>query len=118
MSLEFQAWKIKDKTLLSLINSTLTPKVFSLVMGITSLREVWNTLEQRFTSTSRANILNLKLELKSLKKANDSVNGFLQKIKITRDMLLVVGVIVDNEELICIVLRGLPREYAHLCSAI
>ena len=118
MSPEFQAWKIKDKTLLSLINSTLTPKVFSLVMGITSLREVWNTLEQRFTSTSRANILNLKLELQSLKKANDSVNGFLQKIKITRDKLLVVGVIVDNEELICIVLRGLPREYAHLCSAI
>ena len=25
---------------------------------------------------------------------------------------------VDNEELICIVLRGLPREYAHFCSAI
>ena len=118
MSPKFQAWKIKDKTLLSLINSTLTPQVFSLVMGITSLREVWNTLEQRFTSTSRANILNLKLELQSLKKSNDSVNGFLQKIKITRDKLLAIGVIVDNEELICIVLRGLPREYAHLRSAI
>ena len=48
---EFQAWKIKDKALLSLINSTLTPQVFSLLVGITSLREVWNTLEQRFTST-------------------------------------------------------------------
>ena len=45
MSLEFQAWKIKDKTLISLINSTLTPQVFSLVMGITSSRKVWNTLE-------------------------------------------------------------------------
>ena len=62
--------------------------------------------------------MNLKLELQSLKKANGSLNGFLQKIKITRDKLLAVGVIVDNEELICIVLRGLPREYAHLRSAI
>ena len=43
--------------------------------------------------TSRANILNLKLE---------TVNGFLQKIKIARDKLLAV----------CIVLRGLPKEFA------
>lgn len=101
---EFQAWKINYKALLYLINSTLTPQVFSLVVGITSSREVWNTLEQRFTSTSRANILNLKLELQSLKRGNDFVNSFLQKIKIARDKLLAVGVIVDNEELICIVL--------------
>ena len=26
--------------------------------------------------------------------------------------------VVDNEELICIVLRGLPREFAHFCFAI
>ena len=115
---EFQAWKIKDKALLSLINSTLSPQVFSLVVGITSSREIWSTLEQRLTSTSRANILNLKLELQSLKKGNDSVNNFLQKIKIARDKLLAVGVVVDNEELICIVLRGFPREFAHFCSAI
>ena len=36
----FQTWKIKEKALLSLINSTLTPQVFSLVFGITSSREV------------------------------------------------------------------------------
>ena len=66
----------------------------------------------------KVNILNLKLELQSLKKGNDSVNGLLQKIKIARDKVLAVGVIVNNEELICIVLQGLPREYAHFCSAI
>ena len=98
MNPKFQAWKIKGKALLSLINSTFTPQVFSLVVGITSSREFWNTLEQRFTSTSRANILNLKLELQSLKKGNESVNSFLQNIKVARDKLLAVGVVVDNEE--------------------
>ena len=88
------------------------------MVGITNSMEVWNTLEQRFTSTLRANILNLKLELQSLKKGNDSVNSFLQKIKVARDKLLAVGVVVDNEELICIVLKGLPRDFAHFCSAI
>ena len=104
VNLEFLTWRIKDKALLSLINSTLTPQVFSLVVGTTTSREVWNTLEQRFTSTLRANILNLKLELQSLKKGSDFVNTFLQKIKIARDKLLAVVVIVDNEELIHIVL--------------
>ena len=42
----------------------------------------------------------------------------MQKIKVARDKLLAVGVPVDNEELICIVLKGLPREFAHFCSAI
>ena len=74
----YQTWRIRDKALLSLINSTLTPQVFSLVVGITNALKVWNTLDQRFTSTSRANILNLKLELQSPKKGNESVNGFLQ----------------------------------------
>ena len=46
------------------------------------------------------------------------MNVFLQKIKIERDKLLAVGVVVDNEELLCIVLRGLPKEFAHFCSAI
>ena len=115
---EFQTWRINDKVLLSLINSSLAPQVFSLVVGITNAQELWNTLYQIFASTSRANILNLKLELQSLKKGNETVNGFLQKIKIARDKLLTVGVVIDNEELLCIVLRGLPKEFAHFCCAI
>ena len=46
------------------------------------------------------------------------MNSFLQKIKVARDKFLSVGVIVDNEELIFIVLKGLPREFAHFYSAI
>ena len=46
------------------------------------------------------------------------MNEFLQKIKIARDKLLAVGVVVDNEELLRIVPQGLPKEFAHFCSAI
>ena len=94
------------------------PSKFSLVVGINNASEVWNTLEQRITSTSRANILNLKIELLSIKKGTDTINGFLQRIKAARARLLAVGVKVYNKELLSIVLRGLPKEYAHLFSAI
>ena len=46
------------------------------------------------------------------------MNTFLHKIKVDHDKFLVVGVVVDNEELICIVLRGLPKDFAHFFSAI
>lgn len=40
----YQSWRIRDKAPLSLINSTLTPQVFSLVVAINNAQEAWNTL--------------------------------------------------------------------------
>uniref|UniRef100_A0A2N9EX53 Reverse transcriptase Ty1/copia-type domain-containing protein n=1 Tax=Fagus sylvatica TaxID=28930 RepID=A0A2N9EX53_FAGSY len=72
----FLSWKKRDKALLTLIYSTLSPPVLSMVVGLNSAQEVWNTLETRFTSTAPANVLNLKLELQSVKKGTDSINAF------------------------------------------
>jgi hypothetical protein len=46
------------------------------------------------------------------------VSSYLQRIKTTRDMLYAVGVQIDNEELLHIILKGLPKEYAPFASAI
>uniref|UniRef100_A0A2N9FDP2 Retrotransposon Copia-like N-terminal domain-containing protein n=1 Tax=Fagus sylvatica TaxID=28930 RepID=A0A2N9FDP2_FAGSY len=114
----FLAWKKRDKALLTLLYSTLSPPVLAMVVGKSTSQEVWETLEERFTSTVRANVLNLKLELQAIKKGNESVSSYLQRIKTTRDMLYAVGVQIDNEELLHIILKGLPKEYAPFASAI
>jgi hypothetical protein len=77
VNLEFQLWNTRDQALLTLINSTLSPSVLSMVVGHNSAQEVWKTLEHRFTSTSRANVLNLKIELHNLKKGTESVSLYL-----------------------------------------
>uniref|UniRef100_A0A2N9H369 CCHC-type domain-containing protein n=1 Tax=Fagus sylvatica TaxID=28930 RepID=A0A2N9H369_FAGSY len=115
---EFRLWNTRDQALLTLINSTLSPPVLSMVVGQNSAQAVWKTLEQRFTSTSRANVLNLKIELHNLKKGGESISSYLQKVKNTRDKLVAVGILIDNEELLHIILKGLPREYGPFCSAI
>jgi transposase InsO family protein len=115
---EFKIWNTRDQALLTLINSTLSTPVLSMVVGHNSAQAVGKTLEQRFTSTSRANVLNLKIELHNLKKGGESVNSYLQKVKNTRDKLVAVGILIDNEELLHIILKGLPREYGPFCSAI
>jgi hypothetical protein len=95
----FLIWKKRDKALLTLLYSTLSSPVLAMVVGLSTSQEVWNNLEERFTCTARANVLNLKLELQSIKKGNDSVSSYLQRIKTVRDKLSAVGVQSDHEEL-------------------
>jgi hypothetical protein len=115
----YQQWISKDQGLMTLINSTLSLTVLSLVVGQTTAHGVWSILEKRYTSTSRSNILNLKMELHNIKKESTySVNTYLQKIKDARDRLGAVGDQVNNEEILHIVLKGLPYEYHAFCTAI
>uniref|UniRef100_A0A2N9H552 Retrotransposon Copia-like N-terminal domain-containing protein n=1 Tax=Fagus sylvatica TaxID=28930 RepID=A0A2N9H552_FAGSY len=114
----FLIWQKRDKALLSLLYSTLSSPVLAMVVGLSTSQEVWDKLEERFTCTARANVLNLKLELQSIKKGNESVSSYLQRIKTVRDKLSAVGVHSDHEELLHVILKGLPKEYAPFASAI
>uniref|UniRef100_A0A2N9GMN9 Jacalin-type lectin domain-containing protein n=1 Tax=Fagus sylvatica TaxID=28930 RepID=A0A2N9GMN9_FAGSY len=114
----FLSWKKRDKALFTLIYSTLSPPDLSMVVGLNFAQEVWSTLETRFTSIARANVLNLKLELQSVKKGTDSINVYMQQVKTTRDKLSAVGVQIDDEEMLHMVLKGLPKEYSSFNSAI
>ena len=98
--------------------STLSPSVLALTVGCATSIEVWKVLENRFSSVSRSHIMNLKSELHNLKKGSESVDVYLQKIKVVRDKLLAVGVIVDDEELLHIAIKGLPKEFNVFRSAI
>ena len=115
---DFLIWKSKEKALLTFISSTLSPFVLALTVGCASAIEVWKVLENRFSSISRSHIMNLKSELHNLKKGSATVDVYLQKIKVVRDKLLAIGVIVDDEKLLHIVIKGLPKEYNVFRSAI
>ena len=109
MNPDFQIWNSKEKALLTFISSTLSPTVLALTVGCASAVEVLKVIENRFSSVSTSHILNLKSELHNLKKGSDTDDVYLQKIKIVRDKLLAVGVIVNDEELLHIAIKGLPK---------
>ena len=104
--------------LLSFISSTLTPSVLAIIVGCSSAQEVWKVLENRFSSISRSHVMNLKGELHNVKKGSDSVDAYLQKIKVIRDKLMAVGVFLDDEELLHVAIKGLPKELNAFRSAI
>ena len=87
-----------DKTLLTMLNATLSPSTLSLVVGQILARGVWDTLEKRFTFVNHSNILNLKMDLNGLMKNNDPVDVFLQHVKESRYKLEAVDVHISDEE--------------------
>lgn len=78
----------------------------------------------RFSSVSRSHIMNLKGEIHNIKKGTDSMDVYLQRIKVVRDKLMaigklmVVGVLIGDEELLHIALKGLPKDFNSFRSAI
>ena len=105
------------QALFSLISSTLSPSAISLVMGQTSASGIWRVIKNRYTSISRSSVVILKRELNNIKKGSDSVTQYLQKIKETRDKLTSVGIHIDDEEILHIVLQGLPLDFHSFTSA-
>ena len=118
VNLDYTLWRSKEKALLTFISSTLSPSILTLTVVCTSAMEVWKVLENRFSSISMSHVMNLKGELHNLKKGADSVDIYLQKIKVVRDKLLIVGVVVDDEELLHITHKGLPKDYNAFRSTI
>ena len=98
MNPEYLQWCAKDQALISMISATLSQSALYLVIGQKSTKGVWDSLERRYTSLSRSNVLGFKRNLNNIKKN-------------------IVGVIMEDEELLHIVLDGLPQNLYHFCSA-
>ena len=118
VNLAFIASKNREQAMFTFLNSTFSPAILALTVGQKSTRGVWKVLEKIFASVSRSHMMSLRNELNAIKKGVDSIDGYFQKIKQARDRLAAVSVFVDDEELLHIILDGLPSEYDSLSSAI
>ncbi|KAM5576327.1 hypothetical protein ABKV19_007270 [Rosa sericea] len=114
----YKIWKKTDKALLSLLVATLDDEIMDIVVGCKSSREAWLSLQQRFSNPSRANIMQLKIDLQTIKKGNDSIERYLIRVKRARYQLASVGVTISDEDIVVVTLNGLPAEYAMIKTVI
>ena len=68
------------------------------IIGHTTSHSAWLALEKIFFSSSRARIMQLQLELKTLKKGSISMMDFLMKLKIISDSLVAIGETVTEQD--------------------
>jgi hypothetical protein len=92
---------------LSWINLTLFEKVLSTVYGLTTSRQVWLSLENRFASKSMSRITQLKRQLQTLHQGSKSCLDYITTAKECADQLAVIGKPVHDDDLITYIIGGL-----------
>ncbi|GMP89176.1 hypothetical protein CsSME_00040856 [Camellia sinensis var. sinensis] len=108
---EYLQWMNVDAHLLSCITATLSPAIFSSVFHCKTSYEVWTVLQSRFTSLSRSHVHQLKNKMNHLTKKGLSMDAYLTEFKTIADQLALACAPVDDEDIVLLILNGLPAEY-------
>ncbi|RVW86789.1 Retrovirus-related Pol polyprotein from transposon RE1 [Vitis vinifera] len=102
---------IQDRTILSWLYLSLTPAIMAQIIGHNSSHSAWNALEKTFSSSSRARIMQLRLELQSTKKGSLSMIDYIMKVKGAADSLAAIGEPVSEQDQVMNLLGGLGSDY-------
>ncbi|KAF4352340.1 hypothetical protein G4B88_000943 [Cannabis sativa] len=78
----------------------MTEGVLGTVASYTTSNAVWKALEQKFSSQSKARLLQLKSQLSNATKGNQSISDYIDKLKVVCDSLAVVGHTVSDLDLV------------------
>jgi len=113
---EYQSWYHQDKMIFSAIISTLSVEALPHVIGFSTSREVWLTLETLFSAQSQSRIMQLKHQVATLKKGDLSISAYYQKAQGFSHLLAAIGKPIEVSELVSHILAGLGPEYDPLVT--
>ena len=88
------------------------------IIGHNTSHSTWSTLEKTFTSSSRARIMQLRLELQTLKKGSMSMIDYMMKLKGILDSLVAITGSMSEQVQIRNLLTGLGANYNDVVTAI
>ncbi|PKU87463.1 Retrovirus-related Pol polyprotein from transposon TNT 1-94 [Dendrobium catenatum] len=108
---QHSTWTLIDQNLSVALFSTISPPILPYILTLETSASIWKTLEQRFFSTNRSRVIQLKNELQSLSMLNKTMTEYLAAIKTTVDNIRSAGGTVDNEDVLHYILNGLPPSY-------
>lgn len=94
-NLLLENWHDSDQRVVILLNSSLTEEVAAEVLGLTTARDIWVTLESAYSNSSVERIHSLRDSLRTLSKGSSFVSEFGRNFKIVYDKLAAIGQPVD-----------------------
>ena len=112
------AWRRQDRTILSWIYSSLIPDIMAQIIGYNTSHSAWNALEKTFSSSLKARIMQLRLELQSTKKGSLFMIDYIMKVKGAADNLSAIGEPILEQDQVMNLLGGLGSEYNAVVTAI
>jgi len=105
-------WKQNDQLIMSLLLSSLTEEALSVVIGLTTSKDVWTALEIALSHKSKARELQIKDELHLMKHGSRSVVEYSCAFKSHCDQLSAMGRPVEDADKVHWYLHGLGHEFS------
>ncbi|OMO66578.1 hypothetical protein CCACVL1_21072 [Corchorus capsularis] len=97
-------WLQEDRLVKSLIIATLSPEVRALTIGLTSVREVWKTLEECFANSSKQRARDLLRKLQEVHRDDHpTLHAYLEEVTMISNELAAINQPIDDgdkEELV------------------
>jgi len=102
----------KDQQALDLISTYISDEHIMVAMRCSGGRELWELLKKQYANNSKMAQANAKQALATLRQeGHESITDYVDRIRTQRAMNTVMGIQVDDEEVIIILLTGLNEDY-------
>ena len=88
---EYKTWVQYDQVILSMLIASLSKPILAQVLGYSTSRALWLSLECMFTSQSRAREMHTQYKLAIAKKGNQNMTNYFQKMRSLSDNLAAIG---------------------------
>ncbi|KAK9067609.1 hypothetical protein SSX86_011720 [Deinandra increscens subsp. villosa] len=111
-------WIEADQRTVILLNSSLSEEAASEVLGLTTARQIWKTLEHAYSNSSVERVHSLRDSLRQLVKGNTSVSEYGRRFKAICDQLAAIGEPVADTDKIHWFLCGLGASFETFSTAI
>ncbi|MQM00399.1 hypothetical protein Taro_033133 [Colocasia esculenta] len=115
---EADIWKQYDNLVMTILMTSVTEAVLPLLVGHSSAASIWSALAKTYGSSSKARVLQLRLQLQQLKKGAFTISDYLQRAKYLQNCLAITADPVSNNDMLLYVLGGLGSEYESFVTAI
>jgi hypothetical protein len=106
----YEGWQDQDQQLLSGLLSSMTEDILRDVVSAKMAKEVWDSLQKKFSSSMSARTVQIRVELATAKKHTSSVEDYFHKITGLAAELAAADAPLRDDEVIACLLDGLDPE--------
>ncbi|KAL3629091.1 hypothetical protein CASFOL_026313 [Castilleja foliolosa] len=107
---EYSKWRRQDQLLVSWLLSSLTESLLITAVGLSTTSHIWRSIENVFANQNKAKVMQIRLQLQTLKKGGLSMREYLNKIKSCCDLLSAAGEKLSESDQLLYILGGLGVE--------
>ena len=108
---QFNQWNERDKRGIFFLSQNISNSMIGHIQELTTSKQVWDTLERLYFTSTKARKIQLKSELNNLRKSPSiTINDYILRVKEWAYALGSIGSILDDDDLIAYTWNGLKDD--------